>query len=314
MFRKGQNYRIFIDGTIVAEETTCTVNEGVDTESGNNKDLAPDSTTGTIGGDNPIAMYKNMSFQVEAQGNGAMSLFTKALSLMNDTGGAVGWCPTSGAANRTGESSPTYYTCMCNDLTITAPNRQPVTCSAQFTVIGVPATAPTPGTPAAVTTTILRGEFLRLFLTGNTPVYIGAATNCSLHVSLSMEDATTKDVTSTTELGFKAQEGTMITYDITSDCLYDGGLNGLSVGTTYSWELAPASGDHQQTKGAAIAWGSAMLTSRSANAPVAQNITYSATFNGVGVLNPSSSVNNSNSTSNTQGGGTSQDPELGGDS
>ena len=32
MFRKGQNYRIFINGSVVAEETSCTVTRGVDTE------------------------------------------------------------------------------------------------------------------------------------------------------------------------------------------------------------------------------------------------------------------------------------------
>jgi hypothetical protein len=68
MFRKGQNYRIFINGSVVAEETSCTVTRGVDTEDAANKDLAADSTSGDIGGANPVAMYKNMQFQVEAQG------------------------------------------------------------------------------------------------------------------------------------------------------------------------------------------------------------------------------------------------------
>jgi hypothetical protein len=290
MFTKGQNYRIFINGGIVAEETSCSVTRGVDTEDANNKDTAADSTIGDITGANPVAMYKNMQFQVEAQGAGAKSLFTTALGLMTKEGGAVGWAETSGTNNRTPEGTPTYVKAICNDLTITAPNRQPITCSAQFTVIPGTATASGGGGGTVNSGPVLRGEFLRLFL-GNS--VIGKATNVSLHVSLSMEDATTKDDTSASSnnLDYKAQAPTQINYDISSDCLYDGGLDSLVEGQIYDWDLSDASGEGQATKGSELAWGSAMLTSLVANAPVNQNITYSATFTGVGVLNKTSSTN-----------------------
>jgi len=136
MYRKGQNYRIFINGSVVAEETSCTVTRGVDTEDASNKDVAPDSTSGDIGGNQPIAMYKNMTISVDAEGDGAESLFTAALALMTPEGGTVGFAPTNGAQNRVG--SPTNVTAICNDLVINAPNRQPITCTAQFTVINTP--------------------------------------------------------------------------------------------------------------------------------------------------------------------------------
>lgn len=131
---------------------------------------------------------------------------------------------------------------------------------------------------------MLRGEFLRLFL-GSSPIAL--ATNCSLHLSLSMEDETTKDDTSTSgnALAYKSQAPTVLNYDISSECLYSGGLDSLTEGTVYDWDLASASGDGQQTKGSSLASGRAMLTSLVANAPVNQNITYQATFTGVGVLN-----------------------------
>ena len=138
MYRKGQNYRIFINGAVVAEETSCSVTRGVDTEDASNKDLAPDSTQDQLGGNQPVAMYKNMTIQVDAEGEGAESLFTAALGLMTEDGGQVGFAPTSGPQNRTG--SPTNVWAICNDLTINAPNRQPITCSAQFTVIEQPST------------------------------------------------------------------------------------------------------------------------------------------------------------------------------
>lgn len=296
MFKKGQNYRIFINGAVVAEETSCTVTKGVDTEDAMNKDLAPDSSSGELMGSQPVAMYKNMTFQVEAQGAGAKALFTRALALMDEDGGAVGWAETSGSStegqhNRTPAASVTYVKAICNDLTINAPNRQPVTCTAQFTVI--------PGTPsagsdtaAAATIPTLRGEFLRLFLVnGSTKTAIAAATNCSLHLSLSMEDAMNKDDTSSTTLGYKSQAPTQINYDLSSDCLYDGGtvvgrggLANLTEGNEYNWELADASGLQQRTAGDVLASGKAMLTSLSTNAPVGQNITYSGSFTGIGII------------------------------
>jgi len=309
MFRKGQNYRIFINGSVVAEETSCTVTRGVDTEDAANKDLASDSTAGDIGGANPVAMYKNMQFQVEAQGEGAIALFLTAMSLMTSDGGAVGWAPTNGTNNRTPQGSVNYVKAICNDLTINAPNRQPVTCSAQFTAIpGTPSTttASAQGSLSAVGYTVLRGEFLRLFLgASSSGAVIAQATNASLHLSLSMEDATTKDDTSAsaTTLDYRSQVPTQINYDISSDCIYEGGLHNLTVGVTYSWSLAKASGAGQATKGDVLASGSAMLTNLTANASVNQSITYSGTFTGVGVLDTTEALNsrpNSESTATTE--------------
>lgn len=284
MYRKGQNLRCFIQGAVVGAETNLTITRGVDTEDGQNKDLASDSTTGVPGGQNPIVVYKNLTFQVEAQGSGAKDLFVRALALMNATGGAVGFAPTDSTNNRTAESAVQSFQAICNDLTLTAPNRQPVTCSAQFTVISDTATG-SGGVAPAVETSILRGEFLRLFLSDKLPTYIAYATNVSLHLSLSLEDASTKDTTSpANSVGYKDQQPTLVNYDISSDCLYDGDLGSLSVGMTYAWELADASGNHQQTEGSIIASGNAMLTNLNENAPVGQNITYNATFTGVGIL------------------------------
>lgn len=295
MYRKGQNYRIFINGSVVAEETSCSVTRGVDTEDASNKDLASDSTSGEISGANPVATSKNAQFQVEAQGEGAIALFLTALALMNAYGGAVGLAPTNSTNNRTPQGNVNYVKAICNDLTINAPNRQPVTCSAQFTAIPGTPTIRVPssqGTLSAAGYTVLRGEFLRLFLgASGSEAVIAQATNCSLHLSLSMEDATTKDDTSASSstLDYKAQAPTQINYDISSDCIYEGGLHTLTEGTTYHWTLAKASGNGQATMGDVLASGNAMLTSIVANAPVNQNITYNGSFTGVGVLDAASS-------------------------
>lgn len=305
MFRKGQNYRIFINDHVVAEETSCTVTRGVDTEEAANKDLAADSTSGDIGGANPVAMYKNMQFQVEAQGEGAIRLFQTALSLMNTIGGYVAWGPTTGTNNRTPEGFLNAVHAICNDLTINAPNRQPVTCTAQFIAVPGFSSTHTEDNPYVPSFNVLRGEFLRLFLGGTNSIVIAQATNVSLHISLSMEDATTKDDTSTsaTTLGFKSQVPTQINYDISSECIYEGGLHTLTEGESYPWSLAKASGEGQATKGDMLVFGTAMLTNITANAPVNQSITYSGTFTGVGVLyipKVSNSLRNSESTATTE--------------
>lgn len=302
--RKGQNYRIAIGGVVVAEETSCQVTRGVDTEDAQNKDLAPDSTSGAIGGANPIAVYKNMTIQVEAQGEGAKSLFSAAFALMDGTGGTVGYSPThstqADTENRTPDSAWSTVTAICSDLSITAPNRQPITCTAQFTVIPTPAASnlnvqtrgagevgegggetKSGGLRANDPYSVLRGEFLRIFLSGSV---IALATTCTLHLSLSMEDSTTKDDTSSSSLDYKSQTPTILNYDLSSECLYGGGLAGLTEGAIVEWALSAASGDNQGTEGDPLASGSAMVTSIVLNAPVNQNITYSATFTGVGTI------------------------------
>lgn len=288
MYRKGQNLRCFINGAVVMSETNLTVTRGVDTEDASNKDLAPDSTAEGVGGQIPVPVYKNMTFQVEAQGAGGKDLFEKCLALMNSTGGVIAFAPTNGTNNRTGTPS-TAYQAICNDLTINAPNRQPITCTAQFTVIGT--TTYSAGTaPAVETTPVKRGEFLRLFIGTSTATDpIALATSCSLHVSLSLEDATTKDTTSTSALGYKSQEATMLSYDISSDTLYGGNsgaqdINGLVEGTKYKWALCDASGDHQWTQGSALVSGEAILTSLGTNAATGQNITHNGSFTGVGLF------------------------------
>jgi hypothetical protein len=148
-----------------------------------------------------------------------------------------------------------------------------------------------------VTRNILRGEFVRLFLTDQTNQYIAQATNASIHLSLSLEDATTKDTqsvagTSTEYLSYKSQEPTTINFDISSDCIYQGGLHSLTEGTTYPFKFAYATGANQQTMGDVIEQGDAMLTTLTANAPVGQNVTYNGSFTGVGL--PGGTGSNSN--------------------
>lgn len=299
MRRKGQNLRCFINGACVAAETSLSITRGVDTEDASNKDLVGDSNVGGIAGTHPIAMYKNRTFQVEAQGNGAINLFARAKALMTSAGGAVGFADTKETNNRIVDGSVNYYQAICNDLTLNAPNKQPVTCTAQFMVISDTATGSGDTAPAA-TYEILRGEFVRLFF-GASEKPIALATGFSLHLSLNMEDSSTKDDTSSmssSDLDYKKQEPTTISYDISADSLYGGNgdaqdIAGMQEGNTFAWKAATAAGANQWDPVETLASGQAMLTNAGTQAATSQNITQNATFTGVGVLDDDSSSNNS---------------------
>ena len=68
-----------------------------------------------------------------------------------------------------------------------------------------------------------RGQFVRLFLSSdgtNTPVkVISAAKQLTLHISVTLENASTKD----TDGDWVLNEPTVINYDITSNALIEGG-------------------------------------------------------------------------------------------
>lgn len=142
-----------------------------------------------------------------------------------------------------------------------------------------------------------RGQFIRLFLSNNgtddpTKV-IGAAKQLTLHISVTLENATTKD----TDGDWVLNEPTSINYDITSNALIEGGdtvtsqvgAQGLSdlqdiyeAGTPVKWQIANVSGDNQRTKGAVVASGNVILTQLQINGPLQSAASYTATMRGYG--------------------------------
>jgi len=144
---------------------------------------------------------------------------------------------------------------------------------------------------------ITKGQFVRLFLgsdnTTTPATVIASAKQLSLHVSVSVESATTKDTTGEWDV----QEPTALNYDITSSALMRGndtitsqtGAKSLSdletiyeAGTPVKWVIANVSGDNNRTKGAVIASGSVVLTQLTLNGPNRQNADYQATLTGYG--------------------------------
>lgn len=142
-----------------------------------------------------------------------------------------------------------------------------------------------------------KGQFVRLFLgSDNTAApsrVIAFSKQLQVHVSLQMEDATTKD----TEGNWQIQEPTGLSYDITSNALVRGGdaitstvqAQGLSeveaifeAGTPVKFQIANVSGANNRTKGAVIMSGSVIVSQLEIQAQNRTTAQYSTTLNGYG--------------------------------
>jgi hypothetical protein len=142
-----------------------------------------------------------------------------------------------------------------------------------------------------------KGQFVRLFLSSDnatTPAaVIAAAKQLSMHVSLTLEDATTKDTTG----DWQVQEPTGLTYDISTTALMRSGdtitssVSGKTIAdlediyeasNPVKWQIANVSGANQRTKGAVIASGSVIIATLTLNGPNRQNADYTANLNGYG--------------------------------
>jgi predicted secreted protein len=142
-----------------------------------------------------------------------------------------------------------------------------------------------------------KGQFVRLFLgsdnTAAPSTVIAAARTLSLHVSLSLEDSTTKDTTGE----WQVQEPTALNYDISTGALVRSGDTITSAvgaksfsdletiyeaGTPVKWKIANVSGDNNRTASSTIVSGSVVLTQLQVNGPNRQKADYSATLTGYG--------------------------------
>lgn len=136
-----------------------------------------------------------------------------------------------------------------------------------------------------------KGQHLRLFIVdGATSYVIALSTECTLHLSASTENSTTKD-TSDPASGpvWDEFEVTQRSGDIQFSALVasgtdDGGktLNDIETGVNdgqIDWQIALASGANNRTKGTVIAQGKGKITNMQATGQVGQPATYSGTIN-----------------------------------
>ena len=291
MILKGQNFRIFSGDSVIGMATNCTVTLTGNSEDATHKDIVGIASLPTI---------VSKGWQVSVESLDVTDTAAMLTAIKNMTPFTLRWDETSTTDNQTGLGAAFARTgqAYLNDATFTWNDRANSTKSLQFTGTG-PLTKVTNPTTDVITVnnTFTKGQFVRLFVgSDNTAApakVVAAARQLSLHISLSLESATTKD----TDGDWDIQQPTGLSYDITSNSLMrSGDTITSSVGAQtvadiediyegavpVKWVIANVSGANQRTKGAAIVSGSCVITSLVLNGPDRQNADYNATFNGYG--------------------------------
>ena len=298
MILKGQNFRILVHNatnhtyTPVGMATNCTVTLTNNTEDASHKDVVGMAAT-------PVMTSQSWQVQVDSldvSDVGAMLTAIKSLTpftlVWDETGTSDNRTAQGAAFSRTGQA-------YLSDATFQFDDRTNSTKSLQFSGTGPISAWDKTGqslTPAPAFS-FTKGQFVRLFLSSDNTTapakVIAAAKTLSLHVSLQMENSTTKD----TPGNFEIQEATGLSYDISTSALVRGNDTITSqvtaqdlasieeiyeAGTPVKWQIANVSGDNQRTKGTVIASGSCLLTQLSIQAQNRSNATYQATLTGYG--------------------------------
>jgi hypothetical protein len=292
---KGQNFRILIYDTTATKfkcigmATSCTVNLTANTDDGSTKD--------DVGGSAKPEVTSN-AWSVSVESLNVVDAGAMLTAIKSMTPFTLMWDETSTTDNQSIEeaSYARKGTAYLNDLTLNFNDRENSAKSLQFTGSGaLEKLATTPSTDTIAAGSYTKGQFVRLFLSdsSNPALVIAVAKTLSLHVSLSMESATTKDTTG----NWDVQEPTGLSYDISSNALVasnetiTSGVGGQSLATLMDfyeastlmyWQIANVSGANQRTKGSVIASGQTRITSLAINAANRQVATYDTTLSGYG--------------------------------
>lgn len=296
---KGQNIRILLqDGTkfkVVGKSTNATI-----TLTGNSDDASTKDDVALAS--KPEITSKSWSVQVESLDVTDTAAVLNAIK--NLTPFTLIWDETATADNQTAQAAAYSRKgqAYLNDVTFQWDDRTNSTKQLQFTGSGALEKVSTAPEMQIVTVdgAYTKGQFVRLFLgSDNSAVpakIVAAAKSLSLHVSMTLEDATTKDTTG----DWQVQEPTALSYDISSNALVSGGDTITSAvqgqdfasiediyeaSTPVKFQIANVSGANNRTKGAIICSGSVVITQLTLNAPNRQNATYDTQLTGYGIFN-----------------------------
>ena len=297
MILKGQNFRILtFDSTAskfkcVGMATNCTVTLTNNADDASHKDVVGMAAM-------PTMTSQGWSVSVESldvSDAGAMLTAIKSLTPFT-----LMWDETATSDNQTGEQAAFARKgqAYLNDASFQFNDRENATKSLQFTGSGALETiSSTPSYEAVSASAYTKGQFVRLFLSSDNTTapakVIAAAKSLSLHVSMTLEDATTKDTTG----NWQIQEPTGLSYDISTSALVRGNDTITSAvtaqdlasiesiyeaGTPVKWKIANVSGANQRTASSTIVSGSCLLTQLSIQAQNRANATFDAQLTGYG--------------------------------
>ena len=294
---KGQNFRICIfDSTaekykVIGMATGCTVNLQNNTDPSSHKDIVGAA-------DMPQTVSKSWSVSCDSLNVADAAAMLTAIKSMQPM--TLMWDETATSDNQT-RAKATFArkgSAYLNDATFNFNDRENSTKSLQFQGSGpLQTVAASEATQVIPLGSYTKGQFVRLFLgsdnTAAPSTVIAAAKSLSLHVSLTLEDATTKD----TAGDWQIQEPTALSYDISTGALIRSGETITSqvgaksladletiyeAGTPVKWKIANVGGDNNRTASSTIVSGSVILTQLTLNGPNRQNADYTANLNGYG--------------------------------
>jgi len=293
---KGQNLRVILnpdeDYECVGMATSCTINLTANTDDASTKDDTGMASKPTV---------NSRTGQVSVESLSVADVAAILTAVKAQTSFLLVWDETTADVNRNQDPEGAAFsrkaTAILNDVTFAFNDRENATKSLQFTLISAPTAASAISTQATGAQSYTKGQFVRLFLgSDNSAVpakVIAAAKTLQVHVSVQLEDATTKDTDGT----FQVQEVTGISYDITTNALVRSGdvitssVQGQDLASIESiheaempvkFQIANVSGANQRTKGSVLMSGSVIVSSLSINAANRQNATYDVTLSGYG--------------------------------
>lgn len=291
MTLNGQNFRVFSGESVIGMATNCSVTLGTSTQDASTKDDVGMAAKPTVDS-------KNWQVQVDSLDVTDMAAMLTAIK--NQTPFTLMWDETSTTDNQTalGTTFARTGSSFLSDATFTFNDRENSAKSLQFTGTGaLSKVTSTPSTTVLSAGSYTKGQFVRLFLgADNTAVPAAAiayARQLQLHISLTLENATTKDTTG----DWVIQEVTGLSYDISTTALVRSNdtITSAVAGKTFGdlediyeasnpvrFQIANVSGDNQRTKGSVLMSGSVILSQLVCNAPNRQAATWTATLNGYG--------------------------------
>lgn len=293
---RGKNFRILsYDSTaqkykVIGMSTNCSITYTNNTENANHKDIVGLAQV-------PTVVSQACTISVDSLSVADVAAMLTAIKSL--TPFTLVWDETSTTDNQTalGEAFARTGQFFLNDCTFQFDNRANSTKSLQFASTGAVTTLDSAVTVETITTgAFTKGQNVRLFLssdnTASPAKVIAAAKTLSLHVSLTLEDATTKD----TDGNWTVQEATELAWDISTSALIRSndtitsavqaqGLADLETikeaGSPVKAKIANTSGANNRTAGATILSGSVIISQLTLNGPLG-TADYTAQLNGYG--------------------------------
>ena len=294
---KGQNVRICIyDATaekykVIGMATGCTITLTNNTDDSSHKDIVGMAAM-------PVTTSKSWQVSVDSLNVGDTAAILTAIKSMQPM--TLMWDETSTTDNQTRQKATWSRKgqAYLNDVVFNFDNRTNSTKALQFSGTGpLETVGSSEATQVISIGSFTKGETVRLFLSSDNTAapadVLAAARSLSLHVSVTLEDSTTKDTTG----AWVYQEPTAINYDITSGALVRSGetitsqVGGKSygdiqslyeAGTPFKWKIANVSGDNNRTASSTIVSGSILITQLTQNDPNRQSSDYTMNATGYG--------------------------------